>query len=303
MNLSTNAFDVIIVGGSYAGLSAALVLGRALRTVLVIDSGQPANRQTPHSHSFLTRDGETPAQLATIARQQALAYPTVQLLEDTAIKARRSGAGFEITTHNQQTFSAKRLVLATGLKEQFPALPGFADCWGISILHCPYCHGYEVKDEVVGVLGNGEMGFELAKLIQHWNPGLTLFTNGPAELTTEQTAKLQSHTISIVETPLMALQHQQGRLHALELADQTVRPIQALYAHPALGQTADLAAQLGCEHDEKGLVIVNEMGKTSVEGVFAAGDTQTMMRQVSVAATNGMKAAVGINRELIDESF
>ncbi|GAB3271131.1 NAD(P)/FAD-dependent oxidoreductase [Larkinella harenae] len=303
MESSSNFFDVIIVGGSYAGLSAALVLGRALRTVLVIDNGQPANRQTPHSHSFLTRDGETPAQLSSIARQQALAYPTVRLETATARSATRSLRGFTVTTHTGDSYQAKRLLLATGLRDILPALPGFAECWGISILHCPYCHGYEVKDKTVGVLGNGDAGFELAKLIQHWNPGLRLFTNGPSTLTAEQQAKLQQHAISIIETPIVALQHQAGQLRSLKLADDSSVSLDALYAHPTLQQASDLGQQLGCEHDEKGLVIVDEFGKTTTEGVYAAGDTQTMLRQVSVAAMTGMKAAAVLNRELINEEF
>ncbi|MFD1140111.1 NAD(P)/FAD-dependent oxidoreductase [Larkinella insperata] len=303
MNSSTPSYDVIIVGGSYAGLSAALVLGRSLRTVLVLDSGQPANRQTPHSHGFLTRDGETPAQLAAIARQQALAYPTVQLREATATRAERRADGFSVTVDTGETVTARRILLATGLKDILPDLPGFAECWGISVLHCPYCHGYEVRNKTVGIMGNGHTGFEMAKRIQHWNPGLTLFTNGPSTLTDEQTAQLTQHGISIVETPIVAFQHQHGHLQALTLADETAFPIDALYAHPTLLQTCDLAEQLGCELDEKGMVVVGEAGKTSVAGVFAAGDTHTMMRQVLIAAHNGMKAAVGINVELIEEEF
>ncbi|MGM9511140.1 NAD(P)/FAD-dependent oxidoreductase [Larkinella sp. GY13] len=300
---STPSYDVIIIGGSYAGLSAALVLGRSLWTVLVLDSGQPANRQTPHSHSFLTRDGETPAELTRIAREQALAYPTVSLREATVTTVQPLDSSFQVYTNDGGVFTAKRLILATGLSDVLPAIPGFAECWGISVLHCPFCHGYEVKDQVVGVLGNGDEGFGLAKLIHHWNPGLTLFTNGPSTLTPEQTAKLHQHAIPIIETPLVALQHRNGQLDALKLADQSVKPLQALYARPAMQQSNDLALQLGCELDEMGMIQVDGFGKTSVEGVFAAGDNQTMMRQVLIAATNGLRAAVMITRELMEEKF
>ncbi|RRB06723.1 NAD(P)/FAD-dependent oxidoreductase [Larkinella rosea] len=303
MATSENFYDVIIIGGSYAGLSAALLLGRALRTVLVLDSGQPANRQTPHSHSFLTRDGETPANLSAIAREQALAYPTVRFLTATATTASRDETGFRVATQAGETFFAKRIILATGLTDGFPPLPGFAECWGISVLHCPFCHGYEVKDKVVGVLANGETGFEMTKLIHHWSPGMTLYTNGPSTLTDEQTAKLRQHGIPMIETPIRALQHQHGQLKALQLADQQTVPIDALYSHSTLSQTGDLAAQLGCQLDEKGFVITDGLGKTSVDGVYAAGDTQTMMRQVVIAASNGMKAALGIFRELLSEEF
>jgi thioredoxin reductase len=303
MNSTTPSYDVIIIGGSYAGLSAALVLGRSLRTVLVLDSGQPANRQTPHSHSFLTRDGETPAELTRIARQQALAYPTVCLQDATVTTVQQVDSSFQVRTNGGEAFSAKRLILATGLTDSLPALPGLAECWGISVLHCPFCHGYEVKDQAVGVLGNGDGGFEMAKLIHHWNPGLTLFTNGPSTLTPEQTVRLQHHAISIVETPLVALQHQSGQLHALKMADQSTQPLQALYARPAMQQSNDLALQLGCQLDEMGFIKVDEFGKTNVMGVFAAGDNHTIMRQVLVAATNGLRAAVIITKELLEEEF
>ncbi|MFC5408588.1 NAD(P)/FAD-dependent oxidoreductase [Larkinella bovis] len=300
---SPTSFDVIVIGGSYAGLSAALVLGRSLRTVLVLDNGQPANQQTPHSHSFLTRDGETPATLSAIARQQALAYPSVQLREATATTAQRTEGGFSVTIETGEIFNARRLVLATGLKDLLPPLPGFADCWGISVLHCPFCHGFEVKDKTVGVLANGDTGFEMAKLIRHWNPGLCLYTNGPSTLSAFQTAELQRHGLSIQETPVIALQHQNGRLQALRLADGSTVPLDALYARPALRQASNLAEQLGCRLDENGLVIVKEMGKTTVEGVYAAGDTHSMMRQVAVAAASGLRAAASIQKELIDDDF
>ncbi|MGA0555425.1 NAD(P)/FAD-dependent oxidoreductase [Larkinella sp. VNQ87] len=303
MNSSTPPFDVIIVGGSYAGLSAALLLGRALYRVLVLDNGQPANRQTPHSHSFLTRDGETPAQLSAIAREQALAYPTVQWREATVITAKAEGAGFQVGTQTGETFNARRLLLATGLRDILPPIPGFADCWGISVLHCPYCHGYEVRGETVGILANGEGGFEFVKRIHHWNPAVSLFTNGPSTLTEEQTAKLRQHSIRIIETPIAAIQHQSGQLQAVQLADDTTVPLVALYAHSELRQSNDLAEQLGCKLDDLGFVVVDAMGKTTVPGVFAAGDAHTMLRQVVVAASNGLKAAAMISKELIDEEF
>lgn len=294
---------MIIIGGSYAGLSAALVLGRSRRNVLVIDSGQPANRQTPHSHSFLTRDGATPAELSALAREQALAYPTVRLLNGTVSRATALPSGFCVATADNQEFRAGRLVLATGLADVLPSIPGIAECWGISVLHCPYCHGYEVSDKTLGVLANGDEGFEFARLIHHWSRNLTLFTNGPSTLTGEQSEKLKTRGIAIVETPLVAVPHQQGQLSGLRLANQPLYPLDALFARATLRQASDLAHQLGCTHNTMGFVEVDEFGKTSVKGVYAAGDTHTGMRQVLVAGTNGLKAAVMINAELIAEAF
>jgi len=301
--METSSYEVIIVGGSAAGLSAALLLGRSLRRVLVIDNGKPANRQTPHSHSFLTRDGITPAELNAIARQQALAYPTVQVIDDTAITAIKQDGRFSVITASGNTYMAGRIVLATGLKDELLPIPGFAECWGISVLHCPYCHGYEVHGQSLGILANGDTAFEMSRLIHHWSPELTLFTNGPSTLSTEQTERLLQHQITIVETLIAEIPHQNGQLSGLLLADQTHYPLTALFSRPPIMQASDLARQLGCLHNDLGFVEVDEFGKTSVPGVFAAGDTHTMMRQVVVAAANGLRAAAMINKELIEETF
>ncbi|GAB3943800.1 NAD(P)/FAD-dependent oxidoreductase [Spirosoma harenae] len=300
---SSSDYEVIIVGGSYAGLSAALVLGRSLRRVLVLDSGKPANRQTPHSHSFLTRDGATPAELSAIAREQALAYPGVQFIEATATTATRQDSRFVISTDTGKTYTANKVILATGLTDELLPIPGLAECWGISVLHCPYCHGYEVHGQALAVLANGDEGFEFGRLIRHWSPSMTLFTNGPSTLSTEQTALLQKHQIAIIETPISAILHESGQLNGLLLADQTRYPLNALFARPKLHQASDLAEQLGCLHDGMGFVQVDEMGRTNIPGVYAAGDTQTMMRQVLVAAANGLRTAAAINKELIEENF
>ncbi len=296
-------YDVIIIGGSYAGLSAALVLGRSLRRVLVIDAGKPCNRQTPHSHGFLTRDGETPAQLAAIAREQVSQYPTVTFVATTATGANQLTGGFTVHTAEGEMYSARRLILATGLIDVMPAIPGFAECWGQSILHCPYCHGYEVHGQPLGILANGEMAYEMARLIQQWSRQLTLFTNGPSTLTDEQQRVLAQLAIPIVETPVAEIEHTDGFLTALVLADgQRVSPA-AVFARVPLLQSSDIAQQLGCQHSEHNFVQVTEFGATSVSGVFAAGDTTTMMRQVANAVAGGAKAGAIVNSELIADDL
>ncbi|MVM30812.1 NAD(P)/FAD-dependent oxidoreductase [Spirosoma sp. HMF4905] len=296
-------YEIIIVGGSYAGLSAALVLGRSLRRVLVLDSGKPANRQTPHSHSFLTRDGATPAELTAIARQQALAYPTVMIETATVTTAVKQANEFVVTTEAGASYSASRLLLATGLTDELLPIPGFAECWGISVLHCPYCHGYEVHGQPLGVLANGDAGFEFGRLIQHWSANFTLFTNGPSTLSDEQTAAFQRNKIKIIETPISSIPHQNGQLSGLLLEDQTHYPLTALFARVPVRQASTIGEQLGCLYDDMGFIQVDEWGRTNVPGVFAAGDTHTMMRQVMVAGTNGLRTAVWINKEMIEEAF
>ncbi|WP_080054240.1 NAD(P)/FAD-dependent oxidoreductase [Spirosoma aerolatum] len=296
-------YDVMIIGGSYAGLSTALVLGRSLRQVLVIDAGQPANRQTPHSHGFLTRDGATPTELSTIARAQLETYSTVSFREDFAVTAVGQPGGFSVTTANGHSFTSRKLVLATGLVDRMPDLPGFAECWGRSVLHCPYCHGYEVRNQPVGILANGDVGYEMATLIQHWNAALHLFTNGPATFTEAQRQTLQQLNILIIETPLTAIEHDNGALTALVLADGSREQLKALYARLPFKLSSDVAQQLGCQLTEQNLIQATDFGETTVPGVFAAGDATTLFRQVAIAVASGSKAGAWINRELIQEDL
>ncbi|UOQ55687.1 NAD(P)/FAD-dependent oxidoreductase [Hymenobacter cellulosivorans] len=295
--------EVLIIGGSYAGLAAAMALGRARRRVIVLDSGRPCNQQTPHSHNFLTQDGETPEAIRSKARIQVLAYPTVTLLAGEAVAAARQGAGFVVSTAAGETIEAGKLIFATGVRDLLPATPGFAEAWGISVLHCPYCHGYEVRDEPLGVLGNGDMGFEFARLIHHWSPKLTLFTNGPATLTSEQTQRLHHHGIRIVEAEIQRLDHAAGYLRSVELATGAPVPLTALFARMPFELHCPLPLELGCTLTEMGHLQVDEMQRTSVPGIYAAGDATTPMRAVATAVAAGNKAGAMLNHELIGEQF
>ncbi len=162
-----NNFDVIIVGGSYSGLAAGMALGRALRKVLIIDSGKPCNRQTPHSHNFLTQDGKPPNEIAALGKEQVQMYSTVAFFSGLATNGLKTENGFEIEVASGEKFAAKKLIFASGIKDIMPGIPGFAECWGISVIHCPYCHGYEVKGQQTGILGSGEYGFEFSALISN----------------------------------------------------------------------------------------------------------------------------------------
>ncbi|UFH56628.1 NAD(P)/FAD-dependent oxidoreductase [Spirosoma sp. KNUC1025] len=295
-----HSFDVIIVGGSYAGLSAAMALGRSLRNVLIIDSGKPCNRQTPHSHNFLTRDGETPAQISAIAREQVLRYPTVTFLTDLAAKVESDQHEFVIETVSGQRFATGKLLLATGVEDLMPPIQGFAECWGRSVLHCPYCHGYEVQGQRLGILANGETAYELVRLIQHWSQHLTLFTNGTPTLTSEQKQHVTLLGIPLIETELVAINHKEGQLTDLRFADGSLIELDALYSRVPFRQHSDLANQLGCTTTTSGLIIANEFGQTNVAGVYVAGDINSPFRQVSIAVAGGSKAGAWINRELIE---
>src|SRR5690606_25607991 len=154
--------DVVIIGGSYAGLSAAMALGRSMREVLVIDSGKPCNAQTPHSHNFLTQDGRTPYEIAAIGRDQLSAYPSVKIVNDIATSGRRTDSGFAIDLASGETVSARKLIFTTGVRDQLPTIPGVDECWGISVIHCPYCHGYEYWRQQTSVLADGELPMQSA---------------------------------------------------------------------------------------------------------------------------------------------
>lgn len=301
----TNAtdFEVIIVGGSYSGLSAALSLGRALRKVLIIDSGQPCNRQTPHSHNFLTQDGKTPAEISAIARQQAAQYPTVQFYDGLAVSGTKRENGFEITTQAGEVFTGRKLLFATGVKDIMPDIEGFAECWGISVLHCPYCHGYEVKGEKTAVIANGTLGFEYTKMITQWTKQLTLLTDGPAELEKEQAYKLAKNGVKIIETEIANIEHENGYVKQMVLNDGTKLPVNAVYAKPAHAQSCDIPITLGCEMTEHGYIKADMSQKTSVHGVYASGDNSQFIRSLSIAISAGTLAGTAINRELVGEDF
>jgi len=296
-------FDVIIVGGSYSGLAAAMALGRALKRVLIIDSGKPCNRQTPHSHNFLTHDGKTPREIASLARQQVEQYKTISFYTGLAITGAKTAEGFTIQTESGDTFAAKKLIFATGIRDLTPDIPGVAECWGISVLHCPFCHGYEVRNEPTGILDNGDSGFEFVTLISNWTKDLTLFTNGPSKLSAEQTAKIKTYNINIVEKQIDKLAHNNGQLQQIVFKDGTTAPLKALYARSPFEQHCPIPQNLGCELTEEGYIKVDPTQKTSVPGILACGDNATRMRTVANAVSMGTAAGIMASRELVFEGF
>ncbi|MCD9574813.1 NAD(P)/FAD-dependent oxidoreductase [Flavobacterium soyae] len=301
--MEQKSFDVIIIGGSYSGLSAAMSLGRSLRQVLVIDSGLPCNRQTPHSHNFITQDGEKPAVISAKAKLQVDLYKTVHFYKGLAVKAFRKENGFEVSTESGEIFSGRKILFATGVKDLLPEINGFADCWGISVLHCPYCHGYEVKNEKTAVIANGEMAFDFAKLISNWTKDLRLCTNGKSTLTLEQTEILKKHSVQIFEEEIDSFDHKEGYVENIIFKNQEKAAVKAIYARPPFEQHCPLPADLGCDINEQGLLKVDFMQKTNITGVYASGDCTTQMRSVVIAVSTGSFAGTVINKDLIDEDF
>ncbi len=299
---TTNVFDVIIIGGSYAGLSAAMALGRSLRKVLIIDAGNPCNKQTPHSHNFVTHDGDTPANISSQARKQVEVYKSVQFVSDEALEAKGENGNFEVNTKSGKIFHAKKILFATGLKDTHD-VKGFDACWGISVIHCPYCHGYEVRDQRIGVVSNGEHAFHITKLVYNLSKNVTLYTNGKSALTVEQTEKLFNRNIGVVEDRIEEVLHEKGQVQKIVFEGGSEVAVDALFVKPNSVQHCHLPEKLGCKLTEHEFLQVDEMQNTTVTGIYAAGDNCTMMRSVAMAIAAGNKAGAVINRELIDDEF
>lgn len=296
-------YDVIIIGGSYSGLAAAMSLGRALRKVLIIDSALPCNRQTPYSHNFITQDGEKPAAITQKARDQVLQYKTVQWQNDSAVSGIKTADGFAVSTRTGKTFKAKKLLFTTGLKDIMPAIPGIAECWGISVIHCPYCHGYEVKQQKTGIFANGKTAMHYAPLLKNLTEDLTIFTNGKPNFTVEELAKLRQHNIRINDKEIASLKHSGGRIEQLIFTDRSAIDLKALYYRPDYEQHCQIPQQLGCEFTEQNLIKTDMFQKTTIEGVFACGDNASPMRSVAAAVAAGNMAGAMLNNEMVQAAF
>lgn len=296
-------YEVIIIGGSYAGLSAAMALGRSLRNVLVIDSGKPCNRQTPHSHNFLTQDGKAPAEIASIAKAQVAKYQTVDFFDGLAISGTRTTASFTIKADSGDTFSAPKLVFATGIKDIMPDIKGFAECWGISVVHCPYCHGYEIKGQTTGILANGDTAKHLAPLVGNLTDKLTIYTNGKPEFSMEDLEQLEKHNVDINAKLVREVEHQNGRMNKLIFKDGTSAKLDALYARLPFVQHSAIPEELGCEINDQGYIAVNAFQQTNIDGIYACGDNASPLRAVANAVYSGNLVGAMVNRELCEAAF
>ncbi|GGB85947.1 thioredoxin reductase [Flavobacterium suaedae] len=300
--MKSKHFEVIIIGGSYAGLSAGMALGRASRETLIIDSGKPCNRYTPHSHNFLTQDGETPQKIAQTGKDQVLKYPSITFQQGKVTDVVRNENGFTVITESEDSFTAKKVIFALGIKDILPEIENITECWGKTIIHCPYCHGYEFKGEKTAIIANGEAAYHYASLLKQWTNDLTIFSNGKGNFTDEQLLKLKKHTIPVVEKRIKQVEHVNGALQKIILEDGDIHKYNVAYARPMAEQHNDIPKKLGLL-DENGYIAVNEMQKTNIEGIYAAGDCTTPLRTVSTAIASGTKAGAMLNGDLCQEIF
>jgi thioredoxin reductase len=289
-------YDVVVVGGGAAGLSAALVLSRARRTVAVVDAGGPRNAPAAHMHGFLSRDGMPPRDLLAAGRSEVSGYGGT-LIDDTVVGVE---PGFHVRLAGASPVRARRILVATGLRDELPDVPGVRERWGRDLLHCPYCHGYEVRDQPLGVLGGSPEAVQHALLIRQWSPDVILFPHTDA-LGPEQRERLTARGIGIAEGAVARLVVGNDRLHGVELTGGTVIARTAVFVRPRFVPNAGLLTALGCAVDAHGWVVQDPVGRTSVVGVWVAGNAADPRAQVISAAGQGSAAAIALNADLVDE--
>jgi thioredoxin reductase len=300
----TEKYEVIVVGGGAAGLSAALVLGRARRRTLVVDAGEPRNAPAAHMHGYLSRDGMPPAEFLAVGREEIARYG-VELVRDRAVDAVRDADGeFGVTLTSARTVRARRLVVATGLKDELPPVPGVAERFGRDVLHCPYCHGWEVRDLPFGVLASTPMSVHQALMVSQWSKDVTLFlhTVTEDEIPDQDLRRLAAAGVAVVPGEVAGLEVHDDRLTGVRLADGTAHERSVLFVAPrAVPQTA-LFEQLGAELSETPFgtyPVVDERGLTTVPGLWAAGNASGFAEQVVNAASRGYRAGAAINGDLL----
>lgn len=296
--------DAIIVGGSFAGLSAALQLARARRQVLVIDAGLPRNRFASESHGMLGHDGKPGAQILAEARQQLSAYPTARIFSGRVSRVDSGEAGFVVEAdEGMRWFTGRRLLLATGVADVLPEIPGLRERWGNTVVHCPYCHGYEIGGGAVGVLGSGPMSVHQAMLFADWGE-VTLFTQGVVQLSPEDQALLAARKVGIEASPVTELLGAAPALDGVRLQDGRRLPLKALLVGAQVRMASPLAAALGCAFDDTPMgpvVRIDAWGLTSVAGVYAGGDMARVPHSITFACAGGVAAGIGLHASLVTE--
>lgn len=293
--------DVIIIGGSFAGLAAALNLGRARRKVTILDTGLPRNRYAKNAHGLLGHDGKPPSQILAEARAQLAPYDTVRFVKAKAESVSGAPDDFAIATDDGQALKTRRLLLSYGIADQFPAIIGFEDCWGKSVVHCPYCHGFEYAGKRWGLVYSTPMSMHATLLYGDWTDQITLFTDGH-EIPDIERGKLDKRGIAVVEGKVTSIQHEGGQLSSVTTAEGTATRLDALFAHPRIKPSSNLHEQLGLETSETpfGIAVkVDDKHKTSRDGVYAAGDLVSPMHSLTIAAYTGAMAGVNAQASML----
>lgn len=293
--------DVVVIGGGPAGLSAALMLGRCRRSVMVCDAGAPRNAASRALHGYATRDGVAPGDFLRLARDELAPYG-VEYRRSRVETVHRGPDRFDIRTDGGEPLSCRKLLIATGVEDDHPRIPGLPECYGTTVFHCPYCDGWEWRDRRIGIYGQGRAGAALALSLRTWSTDVALVSDGPARLGRKERAVLHGQGIATCEAPVARLCHEGGCLRAVEFASGERLERDALFFTTGQRQQSAFARSLGCEFTSKGTVRTNRHGQTCVPGLFVVGDASFDVQFVVVAAAEGAKAAVAINRQFQDEA-
>ncbi|WP_409345002.1 NAD(P)/FAD-dependent oxidoreductase [Paenibacillus sp. MBLB4367] len=298
-------FDCAIVGGGPAGLNAALVLGRARRNVVLFDDGNPRNAVTRESHGFITRDGIEPGEFRRIAHRDISKYSSVQARRATIVSISRAfPASFQLVSQQGELFQARKVILATGLKEELPAVSGLRDYYGKSLFNCPYCDGWELRDMPLIVISEGPQAFHMAKTLFNWSKRLAVCTNGQAAVTREQKVLLEMKGIAVFERKIDELSGSNGALEKVVFEDGVEFACKGGFVTPRSVLVSSFGQSLGCMTNALGGIVTDEFGRTNIEGVYAAGDASVVApSQVIIAAGEGSRAAIGVNSDLTNEDF
>jgi thioredoxin reductase len=291
--------DVAVVGGGPAGLQCALLLARARRRVVVIDSGRPRNETVREAHGFFSRDGISPHELLEEGRRQLLRYDCASVEAGTVDDIRGDAdAGF-IVTRGAEQLRARRVVLATGMRDRLPEIEGLDACWGLSAFICPYCDGWEVRDRPIAIWGNTRSGIGLAQELFQWTDDIVVCTGVDTPVSDDERTWAAAKDVEVVGLPIARLVHERGMLQAIEFEDGTRTPRSALFLSVTLTQACDLPERVGCRLTERGHIDVDVEYRTSVRGIYAVGDAVTYMHQIVFSAASGARAAIALNNELL----
>jgi len=295
-----NDFDVVVIGGGAAGLSAALVLARARRHVLVVDAGSPRNAPAAHMHGFLSRDGLPPSTLVTLGREEVADFGGEIVNATVTDAARCNKAWFRLVLSDGRRVGARRLLVATGLRDVLPDIAGLHERWARDVLHCPYCHGYEVRDQQLGVLGGTPGAVRYAQIVRQWAHDVVYFTP-PDTLSAQHRIELVARAVGIVEGDIERMVTDEDQLTGVQMRDGRLIGRQALFVPPEFVPHNDLLLTLGCQVDDDGWPVKDPSGRTTEPGVWVAGNVANPRAQVITAAGEGSAAAIAINADLVDE--
>jgi thioredoxin reductase len=297
-------YDVVVVGAGPAGLSAALILGRCRRAVLLCDTGKPRNAASLALHGYLTRDGMPPNEFLAHGRRELEKYETVRLVPVGAAAAEcEAGGRFKVTLDDGAVVFSRKLLIATGVVDNLPRIDGLRELYGQSVFHCPYCDGWEVRDQPIAIYGRGSRGLGLSLELTVWSRDLVLCTDGPSGIDAEGVARLERNGIALREERIAALEGRDGILERVIFEDGEPLPRRALFFTTGQSQRSELAIRLGCELNDKGTIPTGKYETTHLPGLFVAGDASRAVQWVIVAAAEGAEAAFAINTDLLKEDL